>query len=57
MSNLSKLAQGGFAQSKWLTKAAQDLTQRDLLDALQDVQALRSALVADFNAIAGKVQA
>ena len=53
MNNLKTLAQGGFAQSRWLTEAAQDLLRRDPLDALADAEALVAALKADVGALLG----
>ena len=48
MNNLTKLAQGGLAQSRWLTNAAQTALYRDPLD-----EALVAALKADVGALLG----
>lgn len=53
MSKLDDLAKGGFAQSRWLTNAARDLSQRDILNALNDAEALAAALRADFETLTG----
>lgn len=54
-SNLDRLAQGDFAQSRWLTEAAKALLQRDPLDALADAEALVRALRADFDALVERI--